>query len=199
MEKIEIYGDYDKNLGKRVIVRTLDHFEDFEKGIVVFRNAPYYEILSKKDMEEEYGVYVDKGIAFGCYLDDELAGINCMVYEEDKKHSIAFGENDRIAYYSGLAVRGDFRGLGIGKLLVHETDLYLQDLKLFDYSYARILLKGSMSEGIFRKYGFEDILVDNNLIVDDVDYERNNPDVATSDKRKYMGKAFTKTYSIKRR
>lgn len=199
MEKIEIFGEYDKDLKSNVVIKTIDHFEDFKKGITVFRCAPYYEILSEQDMKDEYANYVDNGIAFGCYLDGELAGLNCIVYEDDKKHSIAFGEDDRIAYYAGLAVRKEHRGKGIGKLLVNQTDLFLQNLNMFDYSYARILVKGSMSEGIFRKYDFEDILVDGKLIVDDVDYERNNPTVPTSDQRKYMGKAFTKTYTLKRR
>ena len=47
-----------------------------------------------------------------------------------------------------------------------------------------------MSEGIFRKYGFEDAYVNGELIVDDVEYVRNNNNVLTSDKRKYMVKTF---------
>ena len=57
-----------------------------------------------------------------------------------------------------------------------ETNTYHpvhRDLKMFDYSYARILTKGSMSEGIFKRYGFRDIYDEfGDLIVDDVDYER---------------------------
>lgn len=196
MENIKIYGDKEKN----IIIKTITNFEDFEKGITVFRNAPYHEILSKKDMEEEYNTYVENGIALGCYVDDKIAGLNCIVYDADPNHSVMFDKDSRIAYYSGLAVRGDFRGLGLGKLMVYETDKFLQDLKMFDYSYARILTKGSMSEGIFKRYGFNDIYDEfGKLIVDDVDYERNDPNVATSDQRKYMGKAFTKSYFVKRR
>jgi len=196
MENIKIYGDKKKN----IVIKTITNFEDFEKGITVFRNAPYHEILSKSDMEEEYNGYVENGIALGCYVDSEIAGLNCIAYDADSKHSVMFNKEARIAYYAGLAVRSDFRGLGLGKLLVSETDKFLQDLKMFDYSYARILTKGSMSEGIFKRNGFRDIYDEfGELIVDDVDYERNNPNVSTSDQRKYMGKAFTKSYFVKRR
>ena len=196
MENIKIYGDNEK----KVVIRTITNFEDFEKGITVFRNAPYYEILSVSDMEEEYNTYVENGIALGCYVDNEIAGLNCIVHEADPKHSVMFDKDARVAYYSGLAVRTNFRGLGLGKLLVSETDKFLQDLKMFDYSYARILTKGSMSEGIFKRNGFRDIYDEfGDLIVDDVDYERNTPNVPTSDQRKYMGKAFTKSYFVKRR
>lgn len=196
MENIKIYGDNEK----KIVIKTITNFEDFEKGITVFRNAPYYEILSKSDMEEEYNTYVENGIALGCFVDGNIAGLNCIVYEADPKHSLMFDKDARVAYYSGLAVRTNFRGLGLGKLLVSETDKFLQDLKMFDYSYARILTKGSMSEGIFKRNGFRDIYDEfGDLIVDDVDYERNTPNVPTSDQRKYMGKAFTKSYFVKRR
>lgn len=196
MENIKIYGDKEKN----IVIKTITNFEDFEKGITVFRNAPYHEILSKSDMEEEYNTYVENGIALGCFVDGNIAGLNCIVHEADPKHSVMFDKDARVAYYSGLAVRCGFRGLGLGKLMVRETDKFLQDLKMFDYSYARILTKGSMSEGIFKRYGFRDIYDEfGDLIVDDVDYERNDPNVSTSDQRKYMGKAFTKSYFVKRR
>lgn len=190
MEKIEVYGDYD-NLGNQRVIKTIDTIDDFIDGILVFRNAPYYEVLSKDDCEEEYSSYVENGIPLGCYINGQIAGLNCILYDSEDKHSILFSDKDKIAYYSGLAVKGEYRKHGIGKLLVRETDLFLQNLKMFDYSYARILLHGSMSEGIFRKYGFEDVYVDGNLIVDEVDYERNTSGVSSKDERKYMVKSLS--------
>jgi len=199
MEKLELFKGYDEKNNLK-IVKTIENIDDFIDAISVFKDAPYYEILDKNACEEEYSLYVQNGLALGCYINNKIAGLNCIVYDSDKNHSVKFDEKDKIAYYSGLAVKKDYRHHGIGKLLVYETDKYLESLKLFDYSYARILLKGSMSEGIFKKNGFRDIYDEfGELIVDDVDYERNNPNVSTSDQRKYMGKAFTKSYFVKRR
>lgn len=190
MEKLEIYGDYDSDNNRRVI-KTIDTLDDFMKVISVFRSAPYYEVLSKEDCEEEFASYVNNGLPLGCYVNGEIAGLNCILYDSDKNHSILFDERDKIAYYSGLAVNPEYRKHGIGKLLVRETDLFLQDLKLFDYSYARILVKGSMSQGIFKKYGFEDAYVDGDLIVDSVNYIRNDTGLTGSDDRKYMVKSLS--------
>lgn len=190
MEKIELYKNIDKDNNLQVI-KTVDNIEDFTNVITVFKGAPYYEILSPKDCEEEYELYNKNGLVLGFYINDKIAGLNCIAYENDPKHSICFSDQDKIAYYSGFAVKPNYRRLGIGKLLICETDKYLESLKLYDYSYARILLKGSMSEGIFKKYGFEDAYVNNELIVDDVEYERCCLGVPSSDKRKYMVKTMS--------
>lgn len=190
MENIELYKNYDRNNNLNTI-KTITNIDDFIDGIRVFRGAPYYEILNTEDCEEEYELYKQKGLALGFYVDDKIAGLNCIVFDSDPKHSVSFSEEDKIAYYSGLAVKQNYRKLGIGKLLIYETDKYLDSLKLYDYSYARILLHGSMSEGIFKKYGFEDIYVNDELIIDDVEYERNNPYVSRIDQRKYMVKSLS--------
>lgn len=194
MEKLELFKGYDEKNNLK-IVKTIENIDDFIDAISVFKDAPYYEILDKNACEEEYSLYVQNGLVLGCYINNKIAGLNCIVYDSDKNHSVKFDEKDKIAYYSGLAVKNDYRHHGIGKLLVYETDKYLESLKFFDYSYARILLKGSMSEGIFKKYGFSDIYVNNELVIDDVMYERNNSNVSKSDKRKYMVKKLTNNAS----
>jgi len=190
MENIELYKDCDKENNLRVI-KTINNIDDFIDVISVFKSAPYYEILDKESCEEEFELYKEKGLALGYYINNKIAGLNCLVYESDPNHSICFSDKDAIAYYSGFAVKPEYRKLGIGKLLIYETDKYLESLKLYDYSYARILLKGSMSEGIFKKYGFEDAYVNGELIVDDVEYTRNNLEVSSLDKRKYMVKTMS--------
>lgn len=190
MENIELYKEYDKENNLKII-KTINNIDDFIDVISVFKSAPYYEILDKESCEEEYELYKQKGLALGYYINNKIAGLNCLVYESDPNHSICFSDNDKIAYYSGFAVKPQCRKLGIGNLLICETDKYLQSLKLYDYSYARILLEGSMSEGIFKKHGFEDAYVNNVRIVDDVEYTRNNLEVPSSDKRKYMVKTMS--------
>ena len=191
MEKIELFKSYDQNVGLKV-VKSVDNVDDFINTIRVFRGAPYYEILDDEACALEYNSYVQNGIVLGCYINGEIAGINCILNESDKNHSIVFSPEDKIAYYSGLAVKNNYRKLGIGKLLVSETDKYLSSLKLYDYSYARVLKEGSMSSGIFEKNGFQYAYIPNTSleIVDDVEYLRNT-NVVSSDKRKYMVKKMS--------
>lgn len=194
MENLKIYSAVDK-LNNKIEVKTVNSIDDFADAIVVFRGFPYYETLPNEDIEEEYSLYQNKGIAFGAYLNDKIVGLNCIVYESENKHSLTFLDPTKVAYYSGLAVKEECRGLGIGKILVRETDLFLQNLKMFDYEYARILLKGSMSEGIFRLNGFNDATVDDGLIVDEVGYIRSNTGQYGIDQRKYMVKKLTPNIS----
>ena len=190
MENLKIYSAIDK-LNNKIEVKTVNNFNDFADTIAVFRGFPYYEMLPLEDIKEEYSLYQDKGIALGAYVNDKIVGLNCIVYESEDKHSLAFVDPKKVAYYSGLAVKEECRGLGIGKILVGETDKFLQDLKMFDYEYARILLHGSMSEGIFKLNGFEDASVQDGLIVDEVGYVRSNTGNYATDERKYMVKKLT--------
>lgn len=190
MENFETYRYYDKNHKLRVL-KAIRNIDDFKKVITVFRDYPYNEQLTDKDIEVEYNSYQKNGIILGCYLDGKIAGINCILDGADKNHGIKFYDEDKIAYYAGFAVNPEYRGQGIGKLLIYYSDKYLQDLKLYDYSYARILYKGSMSERIFRANNFEDAYYNNNLIIDEVSYERNNSNNIESDKRKYMVKKLS--------
>jgi len=190
MENLKIYSAIDK-LNNKIEVKTVNNFNDFADTIIVFRGFPYYEMLPEEDIKDEFSVYQDKGIALGAYVNDKIVGLNCIVYESDDKHSLAFVDPKKVAYYSGLAVKEECRGLGIGKILVRETDKFLQDLKMFDYEYARILLHGSMSEGIFRLNKFEDASVKDGLIVDEVEFVRSNTGKCASDERKYMVKKLT--------
>ncbi len=187
MENIEII------INERKIIKTVTNFEQFKDVIRVFQGAPYYEILSDQDCRNEYGIYEEKGLVLGYYVDDKLTGINCIINEPDQNHSIIFPENEKVAYYSGLAVKPEYRGKGIGKLLVNETDKYLENLKLYKYSYARILCQGSMSAGIFYKNGFRDAYdLNNELIVDIPEYEK-NAETNRIDTRKYMVKRMINT------
>ena len=58
MEKVELFKENNK------VIKTVTNFEDFKDVIRVFCKEPYYEILSDKDCEEEYNLYVEKGRGF---------------------------------------------------------------------------------------------------------------------------------------
>lgn len=187
MEKLILSKERD--LKDRVItLKTVDDFKEFKEVIKVFSGYPYYEPLTDQDCKDEYELYLQKGIVIGHYIDDKIAGINCIVYEPNTKQSIKFDDKDQIAYYSGFAVKQDLWGNGIGNRLMKATEDYLIDLNRFNYEYARILCDISMSEGTFKRYGFTDFYdSNNNLVIDDVEYMDIN-DQLHKDKRKYMVK-----------
>lgn len=174
------------------LIKGVDNFEDFKKVIKVFSDAPYNEILTLEDCINEYYSYEKNGFVVGAYVDGNIAGINCILNDVPEDYSIKFHNKKRIAYYSGLAVKSDYRKLGLGKLLVSTTDKYLQELDKYDYSFARIRCVGSMSEGIFKINDFHDAYEHGVLITDDVLYLRNTGNYE-EDKRKYMVKRLNDT------
>lgn len=175
--------------GNYCLVKTISNFEIFKDLIGVFKNPPYNEILSDDDCFKEYESYVNNGYIFGCFINNQAAGINCILNDVPDDYSICFDDKRRIAYYSGLAVKDEFRRMGLGKLLVNETEKFLELNNDYDNSFARILCEGSMSEGIFRLNGFEDAYYNGSLIIDEVTYERNTGCIK-SDRRKYMVKCI---------
>ena len=188
MKNLVIYSGINK--GKYCLIKEIDNYEKFKDIIGVFKNPPYNEIMTDKDCRKEFESYIYNGYMFGCFIDDEIAGINCILNDVPSDYSIRFSDKSRIAYYSGLAVKPQFRKMGLGKLLVHETEKFLESQDKYDSSFARILCEGSMSEGIFKLNGFTDAYYNDDLIIDEVTYERNTG-LVQSDKRKYMVKRIS--------
>lgn len=197
MEKI-IFKKERKN-NDIITLKTVNDFKEFKEVLKVFSTYPYYEILSDKDCKEEYELYLENGIVIGHYINDIISGINCIVYKQDDNHSIKFDNQDSIAYHSGFAVKENLRNHGIGKSLIETTEQYLANTNKFNYEYARILCEGSMSERIFKNYGFIDAYDNNgNLITDDITYIDSNKQIH-QDKRKYMVKTLKKGSGFTRR
>lgn len=192
MDKIELYkGRDDQN--DICQIKTIETIDDFMKVITVFREKPFYEILDKESCEKEYALYEENGQALGYYKDGKIVGLNCLLYESDKNHSIMFEDDAKVAYYSGFAVLDGLRGHGIGKRLISVTDNFLKELNYFDYCYARVMAKNAESEPIFRLNNFEEVCFNGELVIDKVTYERNDPTVPQTDERKYMAKKISDT------
>ena len=189
MENIIIFKGILKTK-KYVVVKEIENFNNFKEVITVFQDYPYNEILTEEDIKAEYESYIDNGHMFGCFVEDEIAGINCILNEVPDDYSIGFEDESKIAYYSGLAVKKDFRKLGLGKILVSQTEKHLEETGQYESAFARILCEGSMSERIFKENGFEDAYYNNELIIDKVDYMRNDGE-RRSDNRKYMVKRIS--------
>ena len=184
MKDLILYKEIDKNKNY-ILIKEIKQYEQFKSVIKVFSNPPYNEILSDKDCEAEFNSYIDNGLIIGCFINNNLAGINCILNDVPSEYSITFNDTKKVAYYSGLAVKENYRKLGLGKLLVAKTQTYLDNQNKYDYSFARILCNGSMSEGIFKQNNFEDAYYNNELIIDEVEYSRNTGNIE-KDKRKYM-------------
>lgn len=185
MRNLVIYKGIIK--GNFCLIKTINSFEIFKDLIGVFKNPPYNEILSDEDCFKEFESYINNGYIFVCFINNQAAGINCILNDVPDDYSICFVDKRRVAYFSGLAVKDTFRRMGLGKLLVNETEKFLELTSNYDNSFARILCEGSMSEGIFRLNGFEDAYFNGSLIIDEVTYRRNTGFIK-SDKRKYMVK-----------
>jgi GNAT superfamily N-acetyltransferase len=192
MKNLVIFEGIDK-LGDSVVIKTVRDRDDFNKALRVFQNPPYNEILSDSECDSEYASYDRNGIVFGAFIDSKIAGINCILNDVPQEYGIGFYDKDKVAYYAGLAVLEEYRKRGLGKLLVEKTQNYIEQNKSYDYSFARILCEGSMSEGIFRLNNFIDANdSQNKLIVDEVMYERNDSSVSKADRRKFMVKTLNK-------
>ena len=191
MENLILYSliNEDKNY---ILVKNIYKYEEFKKVVKVFSNPPYNEILTDNDCKIEFNSYIENGFIIGCYVNDDIAGINCILNDVPKNYSIKFYDKSRIAYYSGLAVKEEYRKMGLGKLLVSKTQNYIEQDERYDFSLARILCKGSMSEGIFKKNNFFDAYDHGELIIDEVEYLRNTGNIE-KDSRKYMIKKIRKS------
>lgn len=213
MKEITLYNNYYDAAGGNIRITSIDmnKLEDFEKVIRIFRDYPYYEILSEKDCEDELACYQDnKGIAFGCYLDDNIVGVNCVEYGYDKSHNHSVDFNidyKKVAYFSGLTMleRNNnlyLRRKGLGTLLVTKTDEYLQNLKdkdglkKFLCAYARVMRYESKSRHIFERTGFSQAYNNSNQpIVDVCTYKCNLINPKTND---YCYNTDERTYLIKK-
>lgn len=196
MKNLVIYDGFLETLGKNIVIKTINNFEDFKSGIRVFCAPPFNEILSDKECKKEYDSYDNNGIVFGAYINNEIVGLNCLLADVKEEYGIGFYDKDKVIYYAGLATKeftkkGEkLRGRGIGKLLVRKSDEFVRELKKFDYEFARIQCIDSHSEEIFRRNGFVDAYFNGNLIVDNVSYIRNNTNELKSDERKFMVKTL---------
>ena len=187
---------------ERITLKDKVTFEEFAKALRVFNRDPQYnEMLTDADCKAEYDTYSNNetGILLGAYLNDQIAGVNCISYGNHKEHSIEFPDPSKVAYYAGLAVLEEARRRHIGDLLVVQTQALLEELNKkglhkLDYSYARLLCRESQSEPIFKKYGFATAFdADGQLIADTVRYQDkfNQEHV---DNRMYVVRSIKKEY-----
>ncbi len=55
-------------------IKKIKLYKDFKKVIQVFKEPPFKEILTNKDILTEYKSYLTNGIAYGYYKENEIIG-----------------------------------------------------------------------------------------------------------------------------
>lgn len=175
--------------GHTYVLKRVNYLE-FKKVITVFQQPPFYEKCTEADMKTEFQGYENNGFVMGCYIDGEIKGINCVLKEVEEEHKdiIKFPNDDKVAYISGIATLKEARGHGVGTLLMEHTIEHLKQLQTIDYLYLRTNLYNSMSEGIAYKHGFYDYQLGGEIVVQNVEFERNDPTISSVDERKLMVK-----------
>ena len=118
---------------------------------------------------------------------NKIVGLLNLVYGAQKNHPLEFDNPEKVMYISDIAVLEKFRGKGCGSELAKYSIDFTKSLNKYELMYLRTNLVGSMSEGIFKKQGFEIVNDKNgNILTQEVQFERTKPDLPTSDIRKFL-------------
>ncbi|MFA5603229.1 MAG: GNAT family N-acetyltransferase [Bacilli bacterium] len=172
------------------IVKKIELYKDFKKIIQVFKEPPFSEQLTEKEMIEEYDSYLEKGVSYGYYYNDEILGFIGILNGIQQGHPIKLYNSEEVLYVNGIAVLKDYRKYGIASTLMNhaisEIDLY----KIYAI-YLRTNYIGSKLENIALNVGFKKIEENGQVITEDVTFERNNGKIST-DKRMFMIKHLKK-------
>ncbi len=170
------------------IIKEIEKYEDFKKVIQVFKEPPFSELLTEKDMLEEFELYLKNGMSFGYYYNDNILGFIGILKGIQEGHPIYNYKNEEVLYVNGIAVLKEYRKFGIGTKLMNHT---INNLNIYDYLaiYLRTNYKGSKLENIAHNIGFEKIKENGKVVTSDVTFERNTGEIET-DKRMYMIKTL---------
>lgn len=166
-----------------ITIRTDVTFEEFEKVFKVFETFPFFESWTREEIEQEYKSFLNDGIVFGAYnSEEECVAILTMNVYKIGKHPVKYPSNARVMYLSDVATRFEYRNLGIGTLLFEHAIRHMKVLG-YDYIYLRTNRENSMSYGIAKRCGFEEIP----NIIEEVERSRVDGTVA-KDARIFMEK-----------
>lgn len=170
-------------------IKPITEFDDFSEVIDVFKEPPFGETLTLADKLEEYKGYLEKGLALGYYNNEgKIMGYAGLMEEVEDEHASYFDEQiEKLNpfYIYGLATKSEFRGLGICTILM-EVIYDIAKENGTDFIYLRINDEGSMSEHLCRKQGYQDLFQKGEVVIQNVSFERNNPDLPNEDKRRFL-------------
>jgi len=165
-------------------IKKIEIYEDFKKVVQVFKEPPFSEILTKKDMMEEFESYLNKGISYGYYFNNNILGFIGILRGRQKGHPINKYSSEQILYINGIAVLKEFRKKGIASKLMNHT---IKEIDIYKYLaiYLRTNYQGSKIKNVALNAGFEILKKEGKIITEDVTFKRNNGEIA-ADKRMFM-------------
>jgi len=175
-------------------IKKIEMYKDFKKVVQVFKDPPFSEILTEKEMIEEFKSYLDNGISYGYYNNNSISygyynnnsilGFIGVLKGVQKGHPINKYNAEQVLYINGIAVLKEFRKKGIATKLMNYT---IKEIDLYKYLaiYLRTNYQGSKIKNVALKAGFEIVKKEGKIITEDVIFKRNNGEIAT-DKRMFM-------------
>lgn len=143
---------------KRSEIREVESVEDFAGVYKVFGEKPYEEKYTEEDFKEIFEEYKALGNIYGAYVDDRCVGLIAILRGKRKGQPVSFETPEEdLAYLADIAVLSEYRAAGLGTKLMVDA-LMRTKMDGFKTMYMRTLERGeSMSYGIARKVGFEQI------------------------------------------
>ena len=141
-------------LKEDLIIKEVEKKEDFKKVFKVFREYPYNELWPDIEIEEEFKKIKDIGRVIGCYYKENCIGIITFYDIIRNEHPITYGKNNKVLYFSDIAVLKEFRNNGIAtKLLKYMIEFATTNA--YDIIYMRTMQPDkSMSYSMVVKNGF---------------------------------------------
>ena len=138
-------------------IREIEEAKDFKEVYQVFSRAPYFEKYTEEELEEIFREYQEKGYVYGAFKGEKCIGLVALERGLKKEHPVEFEAGKKVMYFADLAVLDEYRNTGLGTQLMAFAAMQTKALG-YEKAYMRTLEPGkSMSYGIARKIGFEQI------------------------------------------
>ena len=170
----------------RLLSSSPEDYEIFKSIYCEFASEPFWEKWTEELFKEVFDNYTQNGRCFVCQRSGAAKGLIAVTFgpKGDQPEEL---ERDNIAWLSDIVVKREFRGQGIGTRLQNFMMDYLRESCKPDMVYLRTNLKGSMSEGLARKTGFE-VIKDQSgePITQDCFFERTRDNIPATDTRKFL-------------
>lgn len=136
-------------------IQELQKLEDFKRVYRVFSGPPYNEKYTEEELEEIFIQYQQTGYLYGAYTQDGCVGLIALERGRQEGQPVSF-EGEKVMYLADVAVLGEYRRKGVGNQLMLYGVMQSKQLG-YDRLYMRTLETGSMSYGIARRIGFQQI------------------------------------------
>ena len=121
----------------------------------MFSGPPYNEKYTEEELEEIFIQYQQTGYLYGAYTQDGCVGLIALERGRQEGQPVSF-EGEKVMYLADVAVLGEYRRKGVGNQLMLYGVMQSKQLG-YDRLYMRTLETGSMSYGIARRIGFQQI------------------------------------------